>query len=57
MADHTEPTDTYGPAGTYGCACPCSDARTCIVLRYGEDADNEPCTCLCHDWRDEDDDL
>lgn len=57
MADHSTPTDqprdTYGTG--YGCACPCRDARACIVLRYGEEADGEPCTCLCHQWNDDED--
>lgn len=35
----------------YGCACKADDARICIVLRYGEDTDGEPCVCLCHEWR------
>lgn len=61
MVDHTEPTNTHGPAGTYGCACVADSARLCTLLRYGRDIDSheqrdDNCECLCHQWREEDDD-
>lgn len=53
----TEPTNTEGPAGTYGCACPHPDRWMCYELRYGHRGHelNEHCECLCHEW-DEDED-
>ena len=61
MTDHTETTNTYGPAGTYGCACVADSARLCTLIRYGRDIDShekhdDNCECLCHQWREEDDD-
>ena len=50
----SEPRDTEGPQGTYGCACLSHDAKMCTFLRYGMDAD-DPCECLCHNWREQDD--
>lgn len=65
-----QPTNTTGPRGTYGCACASRDARQCVLLRYGyPDDDDDPraaqdcgyhveaCTCLCHEWQDDEDDL
>lgn len=63
-----EPRDTWGPSGTYGCACVSRDARECMARRYPEltlgpqpdDMDEysymhaERCQCVCHDWRDDD---
>lgn len=53
-----EPRDTYGPSGTYGCACPDRDAHRCILIRYGCDCGDpsEECQCMCHEWAREDDD-
>lgn len=32
------------------CACPSSDPRGCIQIRYGRGVDDdERCTCSCHD--------
>ena len=31
--------------------------HACAELRYGYREIPEPCECLCHDWRDDDDDL
>ena len=52
------PTNTEGPAGTYGCACVHHDRWMCYELRYGHRARelNEHCECLCHEWDDEEDD-
>lgn len=53
----SEATDTYGPRGTYGCACVSRNAKVCMLVRYGYaylDAD-ERCECLCHQWDDDDD--
>lgn len=51
------PTNTGGPAGTYGCACVSRDARNCMLLRYGyHDCGDARCECLCHSWDDDDDD-
>lgn len=44
--------DTYGVG--YGCACQSRDAKMCVWIRYGEDATDEPCVCLCHEWDDDD---
>lgn len=55
------PVNQYGPAGTYGCACVSDDARNCVLIRYGWrghfgcDA-LERCECLCHTWREQDED-
>lgn len=49
--------DTWGPAGTYGCACVAPSAHACAEIRYGYREIPEPCECMCHQWRDEDDDL
>jgi hypothetical protein len=54
---HDMPTDTEGPAGTYGCACVAHSARACAEIRYGYREIPEPCECMCHNWRDDDDDL
>jgi hypothetical protein len=51
-----EQRDTEGPRGTYGCACPSDDALECAAIRYGFDFMHEYCDCICHQWRDEDDD-
>lgn len=52
-------TDTWGPAGTYGCACVSRDARNCALIRYGYSAavtdDGYRCPCMCHQWDDDDD--
>ncbi len=47
--------DTWGPAGTYGCACTSRDAMFCFDDRYGHHT-GECCECMCHQWRDEDED-
>lgn len=47
--------DTYGPAGTYGCACTSRDAMFCFDDRYGHHT-GERCECMCHQWREEDED-
>ena len=56
----TDPTNTYGPRGTYGCACVSDSARMCTLLRYPErdvcDMGDDNCECMCHQWRQEDDD-
>jgi len=52
-----EGTNTSGPRGTYGCACVADSAHACAEIRYGYRDLPEPCECLCHDWRNEDDDL
>jgi hypothetical protein len=52
-----EATDAEGPRGTYGCACVSRSGHACAELRYGYREIPEPCECLCHDWRDGDDDL
>lgn len=52
-----EATDAEGPRGTYGCACVSRSGHACAELRYGYREIPEPCECLCHDWRDDDDDL
>ncbi len=53
------PENTCGPAGTYGCACVSDNARNCALFRSGyhinADGFEEHCECLCHQWRDEDD--
>lgn len=47
--------DTYGPRGTYGCACVSSDPRSCLVYRSDRLPDlGEQCECMCHEWRDDD---
>lgn len=50
------PTNTEATEGDngYGCACVSADAQTCATLRLGEDAEDR-CECLCHQWRQEDD--
>lgn len=48
-------TDTSGPRGTYGCACVADSAHACAEIRYGYRDLPEPCECLCHQWRDDDD--
>jgi hypothetical protein len=50
-----EATDAEGPRGTYGCACLDSDSVQCAAIRYGMDHYGEACTCLCHQWSDDDD--
>ena len=50
-----EATDTSGPRGTYGCACLDRDSVQCAAIRYGMDHYGEACTCLCHQWSDDDD--
>jgi hypothetical protein len=52
-----EATNACGPRGTYGCACVSRSGHACAELRYGYREIPEPCECLCHDWRDDDDDL
>lgn len=52
-------TDTSGPASTYGCACVCDNSFNCSLIRYGyrsNDGEPERCECLCHQWRNEDQD-
>ena len=49
-----EATDTEGPRGTYGCACLDRDSVQCAAIRYGMDHYGEACTCLCHQWSDDD---
>jgi hypothetical protein len=53
--------DQDGPRGTYGCACVSRDARECMLMREGYRGDEagyyDTCECLCHQWRDDDDDL
>ncbi len=49
--------DHAGPRGTYGCACVSRSGHACAELRYGYREIPEPCECLCHEWRDDDDDL
>lgn len=51
-----EATDAEGPRGTYGCACVDRDSVQCAAIRYGMDHYGEACTCLCHQWSDDDDD-
>ncbi len=51
-----EATDTEGPRGTYGCACLDRDSVQCAAIRYGMDHYGEACTCMCHQWSDDDDD-
>ena len=51
-----EATDAEGPRGTYGCACLDRDSVQCAAIRYGMDHYGEACTCLCHQWSDDDDD-
>lgn len=48
-------TDAEGPRGTYGCACLDRDSVQCAAIRYGMDHYGEACTCLCHQWSDDDD--
>lgn len=50
-----EATDAEGPRGTYGCACLDRDSVQCAAIRYGMDHYGEACTCLCHQWGDDDD--
>jgi hypothetical protein len=47
--------DTEGPRGTYGCACVSDSAHACAEIRYGYREIPEPCECMCHQWRDDDD--
>ena len=49
-----EATDTSGPRGTYCCACLDRDSVQCAAIRYGMDHYGEACTCLCHQWSDDD---
>jgi len=51
-----EASNESGPSGTYGCACTSREAMFCFDDRYGHHT-GERCGCLCHEWRDEDDDL
>ena len=51
-----EATDGDGPRGTYGCACLDRDSVQCAAIRYGMDHYGEACTCMCHQWSDDDDD-
>ena len=51
-----EATNACGPRGTYGCACLDRDSVQCAAIRYGMDHYGEACTCLCHQWSDDDDD-
>jgi hypothetical protein len=50
-----EATDADGPRGSYGCACMDRDSVQCAAIRYGMDHYGEACTCLCHQWSDDDD--
>lgn len=50
-----EAKDTSGPRGTYGCACVDRESVQCAAIRYGMDHYGETCTCLCHQWIDDDD--
>lgn len=50
-----EATDADGPRGTYGCACLDRDSMQCAAIRYGMDHYGEACTCMCHQWSDDDD--
>ena len=50
-----EATDAEGPRVTYGCACLDRDSVQCAAIRYGMDHYGEACTCLCHQWSDDDD--
>lgn len=47
-------TNGSGPAGTYGCACVSHSAHACAEILYGYREIPEPCECLCHVWRDDD---
>ena len=51
-----EGTNTSGPRGTYGCDCVSDSAHACAEIRCGYREIPDPCECLCHDWRDDDDD-
>ena len=51
-----EATDASGPRGTYCCACLDRDSVQCAAIRYGMDHYGEACTCMCHQWSDDDDD-
>ena len=55
----TEPTNTTGPRGTYGCACLSRDGRQCALLRYGwgdlgdlGDCDPRERDCDCRERED-----
>ena len=52
---HYATTYTEGQRGTYGCACLDRDSVQCAAIRYGMDHYGEACTCLCHQWSDDDD--
>ena len=52
-----EGTNTDSPRGTYGCACLDRDSVQCAAIRYGMDHFGEACTCLCHQWSDDDEDF
>lgn len=49
-----EPTNTHGCG--YGCACVADSAQLCADIRFHRIERGEPCECLCHQWREEDDD-
>ena len=54
----SEPTNTYGPPGTNGCACVHYNARICYEIRYDMSPlcwPEERCECLCHQWDEEND--
>ncbi|MGG5810970.1 hypothetical protein [Falsiroseomonas sp. CW058] len=59
MTDEAKTTTPEAPRPAFGCACPSSDARTCIAIRYGRDRycddPTEPCECACHQEDDDDD--
>ncbi|HPR46195.1 MAG TPA: hypothetical protein PLZ13_17925 [Ottowia sp.] len=46
--------DQHGARGTYGCACVDRDSVQCAAIRYGMDHYGEACSCLCHQWDDDD---
>ena len=54
-----EPVNEEGEG--FGCACPSHDKFDCIRLRLNplhqpSDIDwDDGCECLCHDWKDADD--
>jgi hypothetical protein len=50
----SEPTNTYGPAGS--CACVDDDPVICAAQRGAEH--DEFCECLCHNkWREDEEEV
>jgi hypothetical protein len=53
-------TNESGPAGTYGCKCVASNARTCYEMQHGYQTGDASswylCECLCHQWSGDADD-